>query len=276
MSWIDDLPAEKADTLSEEVKASPTLAKYETLEDALKGHINAESRLGSRIRIPGEDAGETDRAEFLEKLINNAPGLMKKPDFANPEQSNEFYHTLGMPDEFSKYENPEGIKLDVDTEAELREILHAAKLTNKQYQEVFTKFASMSDQTVENNQTVKTHDMEELAGKWGVTLDARMAAAKKMNDEFYPGRDFDGLGSGELQALHNIHTSVTGKGAQAPMQPGTPAGMTPQEAEEQAAEIMRRIHDPKSDLNHSEKMDLQYKRIKMLETYVPEFANEAA
>jgi hypothetical protein len=276
MSWIEDLPAEVADSLSDEIKTNPTLQQYKTFEDVLTGHINTKSALGRSVRIPGEDAGESDRAEFLEKLINNAPELMKKPDFADPMQSNEFYQTLGMPDEFSKYENPEGVSLDVDTEAELREILHAAKLTNKQYQEVFTKFASMSDQTVENNQTVKTHEMEELAGKWGVTLDARLSAAKKMNDEFYPGRDFDNLSSGELQALHNIHTSVTGKGAQAPSQPGTPGGMTPQEAQEQAAEIMTRIHDPKSELSHKEKMDLQDKRIRILQTYVPKYANEAA
>ena len=276
MSWMDDLPTELVDSLSDEIKANPTLQQYKTFEDALTGHINTKSALGRSIRIPGDDAGETDKEAFLEKLMNNAPSLMVKPDFAEKEQASEFYKTLGMPDDFSKYENPEGFNLDTEIEAQLREVLHGANLTNQQYQEVVTKLSSMNDQTVENNQTVQTQDMDDLAGKWGVTLEGRLASAKKMNEEFYPGRNFDGLNSSELQALYNIHESVTGKGAQAPLQPGTPGGMTPQEAQEQAGEIMRRIHDPKSELSHKEKMDLQDKRIKILQTYVPKYANEAA
>ena len=276
MSWMDDLPAEIADSLSDEIKANPTLQQYKTFEDALTGHINTKSALGRSIRIPGDEAGESDKEAFLEKLMNNAPTLMVKPDFSEKEQASEFYKTLGMPDDFSKYENPEGFNLDTEIEAQLREVLHGANLTNQQYQEVVTKLSSMNDQTVENNQTVKTHDMDELAGKWGITLEGRLASAKKMNDEFYPGRDFSNLNSSELQALYNIHESVTGKGAQAPSQPGTPSGMTPMEAEEQASEIMRRIHDPKSGLSHTEKMQLQEKRIKMLETHVPRFAKNAA
>jgi hypothetical protein len=275
MSWIDDLPAEVADSLSDEVKVNPTLNQYKSLEAALEGHIQTKSAMGHSIRIPGDEAGETDRKEFLEKLINNAPQVMMKPDFSNQEQSQEYYRTIGVPDEFSKYENPEGFNLDTEVEGQLRGILHGANLTNQQYQEVVSKLSSMQNQTTENNTFVKTSEMEALAGKWGMTLDARMEAAKKTNDEFYQGRDFGNLNASEIEALYTIHTSLTGKGAQGPLQPETSGGMTPQEAEDQAAEIMRRLHDPKSEMTHQEKMVLVKKRIKMLETFVPRFAAEA-
>ena len=52
---------------------------------------------GSRI------SGEADKTAFLEKLINNAPNVMLKPDFSEQTQSQEFYRTIGKPEEFSKY-----------------------------------------------------------------------------------------------------------------------------------------------------------------------------
>jgi len=272
---MDDLPTEVVDSLSDEVKANPTLNQYDSLEAALNGHIATKSAMGRSIRIPGEDAGETDKQEFYQKLMNNAPNLMEKPDFSIKEQADEFYKTLGKPDEFSKYENPEGSNLDTEVEAQLREVLYGANLTNQQYQEVVSKLSSMNDQTVENNQFVQKEGMDALAGKWGMTLEGRMAQAKQMNEEFYPGRNFDGLAPSEIEALHNIHTSMTGKGAQGPSQPETPPGMTPSEAEDQADEIMRRLHDPKSEMTREEKSKLMDKRIKMLQTYVPRFAEEA-
>ena len=275
MSWMDDLPAEIAYSLSDEIKTNPTLSQYNTMEDMLTGHINTKSALGRSIRIPGDDAGESDKQEFYQKLINNAPDLMVKPDFSDPTQSEDFYRTLGKPEENSKYENPEGFNLDTEVEGQLRDVLYGANLTNAQYQEVVSKLSSMQDQTVENNQLVQDQAMKGLSGKWGATTESRMQAAQKINEEFYPGRNFDGLTPNEIESLYSIHTSVTGTGPQAPGQPSPPAGMTPHEAEEQAAEIMRRVHDPKSELDHGEKMRLINKRVDILKKFVPKFAEEA-
>lgn len=275
MSWIEDLPTELVDSLSDDVKTNPTLNQYKSLADALNGHINTKSAMGRSIRIPGEDAGETDKKEFLEKLINNAPELMMKPDFSNQEQSTEYYQTIGVPDEFSKYENPEGFNLDTEVEGQLREILYGANLTNQQYQEVVSKLSSMQDQTSENTTYVKTQEMESLSGKWGMTTESRMEAAKKMNDEFYPGRDFGSLSAGDIESLYNINTSMTGKGAQAPTQPGTPAGMTPAEAEAQVEEMVRNANDRSNKLSDAERTALIYKSIEMKQKYIPRFAKEA-
>jgi len=269
MSWINDLPAEIADSLSDEVKTDPTLNQYNSFEDALKGHINTKAAMGRSIRIPGDDAGETDRNAFLEKLINNAPEVMLKPDFSEPDQSADFFRTLGKPEEFSKYENPEGTQLNAEVEAQLREVLFEANLTDAQYKKVVKRFSDMDSQTAENNQSMFDSSLNDLKGKWGTTFEERTNAAKKMNDEFYPGRDFDNLNSTERESLFNISVSMTGKGAQAGMMPPEPTGMTPAEAREQANEIMRKIHDPASNLDHTEKMRLINKRADIMRKHVP-------
>jgi hypothetical protein len=269
---MNDLPAEIADSLSDEVKADPTLNQYKTFEDALKGHIATKSALGGSIRIPGEDAPDSDRAAFLDKLINNAPEVMLKPDFSDPDQSADFFRTLGKPEEVSKYDNPEGTQLNPDVETQLREVLFEANLTNAQYQHVVKRFSEMEAQTAENNQSVFDGDMQELAGKWGTTQDSRMAAARKMNEQFYPGRPFDQLRAKDIESLYNISVSMTGQGPQVHDQPDDQGRITPDEARTQADEIMRKVHDPDSNLSHSEKMNLIYKRIKLLKDFDPEFA----
>ena len=275
MSWIDDLPTEVVDTLPDEIKTNPTLNKYNSFEEAMNGYVHAVSLVGNSIRTPGPDASETEKQDYWQKIIDKDSKIMLKPDFSDPTQSEEFYRTLGKPEEFSKYENPEGFNLDTEVEGQLRDVLYGANLTNAQYQEVVSKLSSMQDQTVENNQLVKDQAMKGLSGKWGATTDSRMMAAQKINEEFYPGRSFDGLTPNEIESLYSIHTSVTGTGPQAPGQPSPPAGMTPYEAEEQAAEIMRRVHDPKSELDHGEKMRLINKTIELKRKYIPKFAEEA-
>lgn len=276
MPWIDDLPEEISDSLSEEIKTNPTLAQYNSLEEALKGHIETKSLVGSSIRIPGPDASEDDQQAFYQKLIDRDLGLMKKPDFSEPEQAKEFYDLFGKPPEATQYKLPEDAKLPVDVESEIREMALAANLNQEQFGKLALEMAGRNTQMSENIQTQYDEAMQSLKGKWGVTFDERMAAAKKANEDFYPGRDFDSLPAGDREALYAISESMTGKAAVAAGDgDGVPTGMTPTEAREQADEIMRRVHDPKSKLEHSEKMALINKRIKLLQDYVPEFAAEA-
>ena len=274
MPWIDELPAEIADTISEEYKDNPNITKYNSLDDFLKGHVNAASLVGNSIRVPGEDAGESDKQEFYQKLMNHAPDLMLKPDFSEQEQANEFWQTLGKPDDLAKYEMPEDIKLPDEVQQEMRQIGFEADMTAAQFNKWAKGMAERHNQTVEKSTTEIENQMAELKNEWGMTVDERLGAAKKMNDEFYPGRDFESLTPAEKKSLYNISVSMTGAGPQAPNVPPQGGGMTPQEAREQAAEIMRKVHDPKSGLDHGEKMNLINKRMKLLQKFVPEFAEE--
>lgn len=272
MPWIDDLPAELADSLSSEIKENPTLIQYNTFEDLLNGHINTKSLVGSSIRVPGEDAGDEDRTEFYNKLINKAPNLMIKPDFSEPEQAQEFYNLFGKPGDATQYKMPEGHTLQPDVESELREMGFSANMNQEQFQKMVTEMDSRNTQLQENVKGQTEKSMADLKGKWGMTFEERMAAAKKVNERFYPGRDSTHLNASDLESLYNINESLTGKGPQVATQIGTEGGITPQEAREQGAEIMRRVHDPKSTLEPHEKLALIHKRINLLKKYVPEFA----
>ena len=274
MPWIDELPAEIADTISEEYKDNPNITKYNSLDDFLKGHVNAASLVGNSIRVPGEDAGETDKQEFYQKLINHAPNLMVKPDFAEKEQSAEFWQTVGKPDDVAKYEMPEGVDLPDEVQQEMRQIAFESDFTAVQFDKWAKGMAERHNQTVEKSTTEIESQMAELKNEWGMTVDERLGAAKKMNEEFYPGRDFESLTPAEKRSLYNISVSMTGAGPQAPNVPQQGGAMTPQEARDRADEIMRRLHDPKSDLSHVEKMELVNKRINLLKKFVPEYAEE--
>ncbi len=129
-NWRDSLP--------DEIKGSEALANFEDVSALAQGFIEAKTYQGSSIRIPGEDAGDEDRKIFNEKMLEKMPTLMYKPDFENPEQSQEFYRTLGMPETADKYtfpeiEPPEGVELQTEKLEGFREIAHKHGLTAAQF-----------------------------------------------------------------------------------------------------------------------------------------------
>ena len=149
-------------------------------------------------------------------------------------------------------------------------------MTERQFQDLFKGMAEMNSAATENMTALTESQWTELKGKWGTALDARKQAAEAMYKEVYPSADATTMTASDVEAFYAIHERMTGKGPQAPLQPITEGGMTPQEARDQAAEIMRKVHDPKSDLSHSEKMQLVKKRIKLLQKHDPRFEEDAA
>ena len=146
-----------------------------------------------------------------------------------------------------------------------------ANLTNAQYKVWAKKMADMTVQTTENLSSAFAEDQATLKAEWGMTVDERLNAAKQINDQFYPGRDFDSLSAAEKKGLYNQSVAFTGAGPQAPLQPTTSVGMTPEEATSRAGEMMRKLHDPESGMSHAEKMALVEKRADMLRTFVPKY-----
>lgn len=233
------LPKEILEQIPEEYRESETLERFNSLGDLAKSYLEQRSLVGQSIRIPTEEAGEEARQEFIDKLMRNAPELMIKPSPEEPEQNEEFYRTIGKPKDFSEYQNPEGAELNPEVESELREILHQASLTNSQYQKVVAAMAERDKAAQESFKQAKEEDKSSLQGKWGQTLEDRMKAAKKVNEEFYPGRDFDSLTSSEIEGLYRVSEAVTGNSTQAANQPKTGSdAVPPDEALRRANEIM--------------------------------------
>lgn len=262
------LPPEILEHIPEEYRANETLNRFNDVGDLAKSYVELRSLQGRSIKIPSDDAGEQDRKEFLEKLINHAPQLMLKPDFAEGEQAQAFYRTLGRPEKPEGYQRPEGVDLNPDVEAELRQVLFDIGVSDKQFQKAMQAFAQREAQAKEAQASQIDQDTQALKGKWGVTFAERLKAAERINEQFYPGREFGRLTPHEIEALYNVHVSLTGKGPQAATQGGgEQQGMTPAEAKERAEEIMKRVHDPKSNLTHQEKLALINKRIDLLAKY---------
>ena len=260
------LPTEMLEQIDEQYRADPSIQDFNNLNDLVKSTIETKAMVGNSVRRPGPDAGPEAYEAYLNKLINNDPTLMLKPDFAEKEQSHEFFRTIGLPEESAKYENPEGMKLPEDVEAEMRSLLYDAEIPQAAYTKIMQAFSDRQQQTVEMNTELHDSDMAQLKGKWGQALDDRTSAARRMNEEFYPGREFDRLNGTELEALYSISKSMTGKSAHAAGDAGgIPGQITPDEAKNQAEEIMVRIHDTTNDLTHEQRMALQHKRIDMLQ-----------
>lgn len=273
MSWIDDLPEELSDSLSDELKTNPTVQNYKSFTDFVEGAVNTKAMVGNSIRIPGEDAGQEDWSQFTQKLQSRVPGVMLKPDFSEKEQAEEFWKLAGKPEDEKGYGLPEDAKIPEPVADGLRKMAFESNLTKAQWQKFVDLFNSGETQRQENARTELETARNQLKDEWGMAFPERVEAARKINDEFYPGRDFESVSPKELKSLYSVYEATTGKGAQAATQPGGEKPMmTPAEAEEQAAEIMRRIHDTKNELSHEEKMRLINKRIKLLQTYVPKYA----
>ena len=256
------LPSEILDQIDEQYRDQESLKQFDSVADLAKSFVETKAMVGNSIRIPSKDAGEEARQEYWNKLINNDPELMMKPDFENKDQSREFFRTIGLPEEFSKYENPEGMKLPDDVEAEMRELLYSASLTNSQYQKIMAAFSDRQAQTTTMQNDMQETGMSDLKGKWGQALDDRIKAAQRTNEEFYPGRDFTVLTGKEIESLYTISAAMTGKGAPAAGDAGgIPAdAMTPQEAIDRADEMMNRArNNTNGELSREQVMDLMSK-----------------
>jgi hypothetical protein len=183
---------------------------------------------------------------------------------------------LGKPEEAGEYPMPEGAPLPDDVQKEMREIAFEANMTKEQFQNWAKGMETRHNATVESLMEQNDNAWKELNGKWGTATEERKVAARKMAEEFGNGIDLDGLTAQQTEMFYSIYEGMTGKGPQAAVQPAEPmGGMTVEEVREQAAEIMRKVHDPESGLSHDEKKKLIEKRTEMLVKHDPRFKDDA-
>lgn len=253
------LPTEILDQVDELYREHASLKDFDSVSDLAKSYVETKAMVGNSLRIPSKDAGEDAYQEYLNKIINNDPSLMLKPNFEEKEQSRDFFRTIGLPEDFSKYENPEGAKLPEDVEAELRELLYEANIPQSGYEKMIKAFSDRQAQADAMNTELQETDQSGLKAEWGQAYDDREKAARKANDEFYPGRDFDKLTATERKSLYTISKAMTGKAAPAAGDAGgIPAdAMTPQEAINRADELMDRARkNPGGELSREQILEL--------------------
>lgn len=233
-NWRDELP--------DELKTSTNLAKYDTLEDALRGGDEAASRLGRSITIPSEDAGEDARAEFITKLQAQAPNLTLHPDHAD-DHGDEFWGLLGRPEEAKDYAPAEGFEgLPEDYIESLRGVAKEAGWTKKQFQATLTAFATEHAEQAQAVTEAQDADQAVVTGKWGNAEDGKKGAIAALVSKFEdPDHKLGDLNAAAYLMLDNIVKAFTGNGPQSFKAPADAGGMTPSEINDELSQIDDRL-----------------------------------
>lgn len=234
-NWRDSLP--------EGMQANPTLAKYDTVDAAMQGLIDANSRLGRSITIPGEDADDADRTKFYDKLQTAAPNLTIHPDYGDEEHAAEFWKLAGVPADAKGYSTAEGFEgLPNDFIEGLRGTALAAGWTNKQFQATLAEYAKEFEATEQTNQQAMDDDAAVVKGKWGMAEDQKKGSVAALIEKFEdPDHKLGDLNAAAYLLLNNIVEAFTGKGPQVFNQPKGSDAMTPEEIETALTSVDRKL-----------------------------------
>jgi hypothetical protein len=173
------------DSLSDELKADPSLQDFKDVESLAKSYVSAQRMLGNSIRIPGEDAGEEARDAFYEKL-QEVPGVAKLPDLDDADERNNFYNKLGRPEQADgyKYDIPEGLDTDPDQLGSFSQIAHEIGLTKEQANKLVGFEIQRQQQVNDQYLSARDNAEEALREKWGADFDTRLQGAKAARDMY--------------------------------------------------------------------------------------------
>ena len=237
------------ESLPEDLRGNGALANFKDAGSLAKSFVEMKSMQGSSIRIPSSEASDEDRSAFNQKLIEQVPNVMLKPDFDNADQSNEFYRTLGMPEEATGYEMPkvEGIEMPEERGVALSKIAHEAGLSKSQFDKVMIGAMGLDVAAAEAQTARLKTEAESLHTEWGMAFNERkdmvLAVAKHTGA---PDRLIAAIGSDEagvetMQWLLKMSGFVKGEGIQIANQNADDAEgkgkMTPAEARSQISDI---------------------------------------
>jgi hypothetical protein len=236
--WLKEIEG-----LDEDLVTDPSLNKYDGIPAALAGLKEANARLGSSIRIPGPEAGPEAHQSFYDKLVKSAPGLMVKPDPEDEEAMKGYLKTIGVPDSASGYSNPEGFDgLPDDVLQQVVDISVAGNLTLDQHHALLTKFKQLAESGQNSQEAAKAEDAAIVKGEWGLADEAKRGRITEMVKQFqHPDHPLGELNAAGWFLLDRIADNLSGKGPQSHEQPTDNAAVTPSEARERSAEILKRL-----------------------------------
>lgn len=237
------------DALPEEIRGNASLANFQDVGQMANSFIEMKSFQGNSIHIPGEDAGEEDKAKFIEKLLSKAPNLMAKPDFENEEQTELFFRTLGVPEKADGYDLPEvkmpdGSSVDNAQVAFLRDFAKEANLTNKQFGALVTKLTEKDMTDASDAGLRQEESIGELNKEWGLATEERIKSAVTIAEKTRaPAHVIEAIKGGKmpvdmLKWMHGLSVSIGGEGNNlGNLPPSGGSELTPGEATTKINEI---------------------------------------
>jgi len=263
------------ESLPQQLRDAPYIREAKTADEAFAGIKGAAEYMGNSLRIPGPDAGAEAMQKFYERVMEKAPGLMRKPDTSDPESFDAILKALGKPDSADKYQLPEidGYQIPDERIGRLKAIAHEAGLTADQAAKLYQTMLSDEANSQANQLGEHQAQMQQLRGEWGLAYESRMAAARKALEATKAPADvmaaFDNgsLAAEGIRWMYGLSQSLgAGEGGQVASQGSQSAPvMTPGEAAAQLEEIGRRIIGKRpADLAPGEYERLAKKRIDLM------------
>ena len=232
------------ESLSDELKGNESLSAFEGIEDLAKSYIETKAMVGSGIRVPGDDASDEQKGEFLATILEKAPTLMRRPNFEDTEQSTEFFRTLGMPEEAKGYEisKYEEMSFDEGREELLRGLAHGAGITAKQYKALTEGMLKFDHEMVQAGEGTASEEMATLRQDWGMTWKERKVLANRVRETFFPFIPEAQMDAKTIKALHAVGAQLgSGEGSEFGDHRNDDVGdgkMTPSDALARIDEIM--------------------------------------
>lgn len=243
-SWMDGLQ-------SEELKGSEALKQFNDIDGLAKGYSDLKAYQGQSIRMPGEDASDDARKEFYDKLAA-VDGVMLRPNIDTPEQSAEFYRSMGAPESPDGYEYvaPEGVTLDQDIVTKYSELAVNAGITKNQFKNMMDGILkSTSEQTEQMSDAVKA-EVDSLRVEWGMAYDQNMLiAAATARSTGAPQLVVDSLLDGSAGAdatkwIYELSKKFSSEGLNLGQHDGIEHKATPDEIRATIDEIMNNEQHP--------------------------------
>ena len=259
--WLDGLE-------DDELKGNESLANFEDVGALAKSYLETKSMVGKGLFVPTENANDEQRAAFYDKVLEQAPSLMMRPNMENDDARKAFFKSLGVPEDSSKYEEVkvDDIGFDEDRDTAIRKAAHEAGLTPAQYKSVVTGMLEFDKGGLGEREKVNMEQMRELKLEWGMAFDDKKAIANKVRDtflDFIPEAQMDAR---TIKALNMIGAQlIEGEGNIGDHRhEGEDDKLTPADALKMIDEIMGNTehpywnsHDPRHDDALKEMVDLR-------------------
>lgn len=233
--------------LPEDLRDNPSLKDIKDIGGLAKNFVDQQKYLGQSIRIPGEDAGDGDRAAFNEKLMKAAPNLVMLPGEDDPEGQAAFWKRLGRPEDVSGYEVPDDSGLSPELRDRVQQEAADLGLTKAQ----FKKHLERVQKLYGEQDLVHQENLKGLEEMWGESKNDKLAQIEAhIRQTEGPGELLDAIKKGNVdpaiaQYLYNL---VDGVAEPEPgiSDPGRPASgrLSPEEAQEKINEMMNNADHP--------------------------------
>lgn len=261
--------------LSAEYKDAACLQDVPDLNTLAKNYIEAQSELGRRVRIPSEHASAEDKEAFLNKIHEQVPELMRRPDPTNAEAMESFYAAIGRPSSANEYLVPEDINLPQSSIDNIKNIAHRSGLTQTQLNEFLRAQQHNYSDMLAQSQELDNQSAELLKKEWGADYDVRVDGAKqalqylhnKYPDQVQNLKDSGALSNAVvISLLSELGRSVKEKTTV--LGEGRDYGMTGAEAEQRIKEIYgnpnHAFNNPAATLAEQKAADAEMRRLYMI------------